>query len=136
MNFTFLKDETLRLCSSRGLTIHLPNMDTPFQREVDLLLRPMAAFETVTFPLKILADLGFTSSKEATFIEHKVCEVIKFRFFSALIMFSDLFLVVSTLSMDFKNSTCIGSTSERIRSFYRSVQASHCIHKKVCKYAY
>jgi hypothetical protein len=56
----------------------LPNTDTPFQREVDLLLRPMAAFETVTYPLKIMADLGFTTSKEATFVEHKVPQIIKF----------------------------------------------------------
>jgi hypothetical protein len=57
----------------------LPNTDTPFQREVDLVLRPIAAFETVTFPLKIMADLGFTSSKEATFVEHKVTSIIKFQ---------------------------------------------------------
>ncbi|EFX70597.1 hypothetical protein DAPPUDRAFT_309387 [Daphnia pulex] len=68
----FQNEKTLRLCSSRGLTIHLPNTDTTFQREVDLVLRPIAAFETVTFPLKIMADLGFTSSKEATFVEHKL----------------------------------------------------------------
>ena len=43
-----------------------------FQREIDLLLRPLAAFETISFKLIIMADLGFTTSKEATTIEHKV----------------------------------------------------------------
>lgn len=67
-----IKEKTLRLSTSWGLTAHLANVDSPFQRELDLLLPSMDAFETVTFKLKILADLAFTSYKEATFVEHKV----------------------------------------------------------------
>uniref|UniRef100_A0A0P6GFC0 Trafficking protein particle complex subunit n=1 Tax=Daphnia magna TaxID=35525 RepID=A0A0P6GFC0_9CRUS len=68
----FQNEKTLRLCSSRGLMINLPKTDSLFQRELDFVLPPMAAFETVSHPLKIRADLGFTASKEATFVEHKL----------------------------------------------------------------
>lgn len=69
----FVKEKTLRLCTSWGLTVSLSNSDNPFLREMDLRLPPMAAFDTATFKLRIMADLAFTSSKEATFVEHKVC---------------------------------------------------------------
>ena len=52
--------------------VRLVNMDGPFQRELDLVLPPLAAFETYKFSLRIIADLAFTSTKEAAYIEHKV----------------------------------------------------------------
>jgi len=67
----------LRLSTSRGLLVRLSSSGTDsLQREIDLVLRPMAAFETVTFRLVIMADLAFTSSKESTSVEHKVIQFL------------------------------------------------------------
>lgn len=61
------------MTTSRGLMARLAGTDGPLQREIDLRVSPMSAFETATFKLVIMADLAFISSKEALAIEHRVC---------------------------------------------------------------
>lgn len=58
--------------SSRGLVIRLAEDGGDFQRELDLRFGPIKAFETATYKLIILADLNFTTSKDATSVEHNV----------------------------------------------------------------
>ncbi len=48
----------MRLSTSWGLSVRLKAADGALQRELDLHLEPMAAFETATFDLVILADLS------------------------------------------------------------------------------
>lgn len=60
----------LKLASSRGLLVR--SDDGELQRELDLRFGPIKAFETAVFKLTILADLNFTTSKDATSVEHNV----------------------------------------------------------------
>lgn len=132
-----IQAKILRLTTSWGLTVHLADTDSPFQRELDLHLPSMKAFETITFKLRILADLAFTSYKETTFVEHKV-----YFYYSVLnhqtrstffVSIADLIAVIA-MSMAEQIPTCFGSSLERLRPFHCSVQTAYFIHQEVCQY--